>query len=59
MAYLLDTTEYSGNNKQCIVLTIPCVAGAIIVVINVRATSISNYYESNNVRFHLARLTPP
>ena len=45
---LLDTTEYSETTSN-IVLTIPCVAGAIIVVINVRATSISNYYESNNI----------
>ena len=45
---LLNTTEYSETTTD-ILLTIPCVAGETIIVINVKATSVSDYYESNNI----------
>jgi len=45
---LLDTTEYYETTSS-IVLTTACTVGEIIIVINVRATSISDYYESNNI----------
>ena len=45
---LLDLTEYSETTTT-VVLAQACVAGEIVVVINVRAVSTSNFYESNNI----------
>jgi hypothetical protein len=45
---LLDLTEYSETTTT-VVLAQACVAGEIVVIINVRAVSTSNFYESNNI----------
>ena len=45
---LLDLTEYSETSTT-VVLAQACVAGEIIVVINVRAVSTSDFYETNNI----------
>lgn len=45
---LLDLTEYSETSTT-VVLATACTAGDILVVINARAVSNSNYYEPNNI----------
>jgi len=45
---LLDLTEYSETTST-IVLATACVAGEIIVVINARAVSTSDYYAENKI----------
>jgi hypothetical protein len=45
---LLDLTEYSETSTT-IVLSTACTAGEVVVIINVRAVSVSDYYEPNNI----------
>ena len=45
---LLDLTEYSETSAT-VVLANACVAGEIVIVINARAVSNSDYYEPNNI----------
>jgi hypothetical protein len=45
---LLDLTEYSETSTT-IVLTTACTVGEIIIVINARAVSTSDFYETNNI----------
>lgn len=45
---LLDLTEYSETSTT-IVLANACAAGEIVIVINARAVSTSEYYETNNI----------
>lgn len=45
---LLDLTEYSETSTT-VVLAQACVAGEIVVVINLRAVSTSDFYETNNI----------
>lgn len=45
---LLDLTEYSETTTT-VVLAQACAAGEIVVVINVRAVSTSDFYETNNI----------
>lgn len=45
---LLDLTEYSETGTTVVMAT-ACTAGDIVVVINARAVSNSNYYEPNNI----------
>jgi hypothetical protein len=45
---LLDLTEYSETSTT-VVLATACAAGEILAVINARAVSTSDYYETNNI----------
>ncbi|NBX86944.1 MAG: hypothetical protein EBQ97_00280 [Bacteroidetes bacterium] len=45
---LLDLTEYSETTTT-VVLAQACAVGEIVVVINVRAVSTSDFYETNNI----------
>lgn len=45
---LLDLTEYSETSTT-VVLTTACAVGDIVIVINARAVSTTDYYESNNI----------
>jgi hypothetical protein len=45
---LLDLTEYSETTTT-VVLATACTAGEIVIVINARAVSTSDYYEPNNI----------
>jgi hypothetical protein len=45
---LLDLTEYSETSTT-VVLANACAAGEIVIVINARAVSTSDYYEPNNI----------
>lgn len=45
---LLDLTEYSETSTT-VVLATACTAGEILAVINARAVSTSDYYETNNI----------
>jgi hypothetical protein len=45
---LLDLTEYSETSTT-IVLATACSVGEVVVIINVRAVSVSDYYEPNNI----------
>jgi len=45
---LLDLTEYSETSTT-IVLATACTAGEVVIVINARAISVDNYYETNNI----------
>lgn len=45
---LLDLTEYTETSTT-VVLTTACTAGEVVIVINARAVSTSDYYETNNI----------
>ena len=45
---LLDLTEYSETSTT-VVLATACTAGEVVIVINARAISVDNYYETNNI----------
>jgi hypothetical protein len=45
---LLDLTDYTETSTT-VVLTTPCSVGEVVIIINVRAVSVSDYYEPNNI----------
>ena len=45
---LLDLTEYSETSTTVDLVT-ACTAGEVVVIINARAVSVDNYYETNNI----------
>jgi hypothetical protein len=45
---LLDLTEYSETSTTVDLVT-ACTAGEVVIVINARAVSVDNYYETNNI----------